>query len=170
MQKPIHYCGMIIWFLYHARNRENVKVFISRTYRAVSTGEMRRAPQKQIFVLPNSILFAHLTLPSLCESTKTTSTWKHRRKNQLKPQALENTYKRTLKLQWLFTITHRNTHELNRTLNLYKLTAFHRSYKLMTLTKSSWFRPPYYHRCWRTCSWLVASCVSNGYCHSSAIC
>jgi hypothetical protein len=109
-------------------------------------------------------------LESTEESTKTTSTWKHIWKNQLKPQALENTYERTLKLQWLFTIAHRNTHELNRTLSLYKLTAFHRSYKLMTLTKSSRFRPPYYHRCWRTWSWLMARCVSNGYCHSSAIC
>ena len=89
--------------------------------------------------------------------------------NQLKPQALKNTYERTLKLQW-FTITHRNKHERNRTLNLYKLAVFHRSYKLMILSKSWWFRPPYYNPCWRTCSRLVASCVSDGYCHSSAIC
>ena len=90
--------------------------------------------------------------------------------NQLKPQALENTDERTLELQWLFTITHRNTHEWNRTLNLYKLSVFHRSYKLMTLTKSSWFRPPYYNRCWRACSRLVASCVLAGSCYSRAIC
>lgn len=59
--------------------------------------------------------------------------------NQLKPHALENTDERTLKLQWLFTITHRNTHEWNRTLNLYKLIVLHRSYKLMTLIKSTYF-------------------------------
>jgi hypothetical protein len=116
----------MIWFLYHERNWENVKVSISRTYRAVSTGELLRSK----YLCCQTPFCLHISLY-------------HHFVNQLKPQALENTDERTSKFQWLFTITHRNTHEWSRTLNLYKLIVFHRSYKLMTLTKSSWFRPPY---------------------------
>ena len=71
--------------MYRERNRENVKVSISKTYRAVSTGEMRRATQKQICVAK---------LHSVC-----TSHFYRHFANQLKPQALENTDERTLKLQ-----------------------------------------------------------------------